>query len=125
MVDKKDFKITYTRGSGPGGQHRNKVETCVVITHLPTGIQERCDDTRSRGQNEKLAMERITSKLQRIEDSKKHEEQNDLRNELIGGNKKPIRTYNYPRNEVIDHRTGKRANLQKVMNGNIDLLKND
>jgi protein subunit release factor B len=45
-MEKKDLKISYTRGSGPGGQHKNKVETCVTVTHLPTGLSERCQDTR-------------------------------------------------------------------------------
>ena len=118
----KEFKITYTRGTGPGGQHKNKVETCVVITHIPTGMKEKCEDTRSRARNENIAMARL---LRRIEDEKKKvldEKQNDFRREQIE-NKKTKRTYNYTRNEVVDHETGKRANLKKVMDGKIDLLK--
>jgi len=121
-MSKKEFKITYTRGTGPGGQHKNKVETCVVITHVPSGMKEKCEDTRSRDRNEKLAMARL---LRRIEDEKKKlldEKKNDQRKELIK-NKGNLRTYNYPRNEVVDHRTGKRANLKKVMDGDLDLLK--
>lgn len=120
--NKKDFKLTYTRGSGPGGQHKNKVESCVVATHIPTGIQERCEETRSKIKNEKLAIQRILAKLEQIEKNKKHESQNNLRKELILNNK-PIRTYNYARNEVVDHRTGRRANLKKVLDGDLDLLK--
>lgn len=118
----KEFKITYTRGTGPGGQHKNKVETCVVITHIPSGMQEKCEETRSKLQNEKLAMTRL---LRRIEDEKQRlldENKNDQRKKLIK-NKGNLRTYNYPRNEVVDHRTGKRANLKKVMDGDLDLLK--
>ena len=118
----KDFKITYTRGTGPGGQHKNKVETCVVITHIPTGMQEKCEDTRSKIRNEKIAMERL---LRRIEDEKKKlldEKKNEHRRQQIE-NKSTKRTYNYARNEVVDHETGKRANLKKVMDGNIDLLR--
>jgi len=117
-----DFKITYTRGTGPGGQHRNKVETCVIIKHIPTGLQEKCEDTRSKHRNEKLAMERLLIRIDELKQSEKHEKQNDSRREQII-NQKPIRTYNYPRNQVIDHRTGKKADLSKVMNGNLDLLK--
>jgi len=122
VVQSKEFKIKYSRGTGPGGQHKNKVETCVVITHVPSGMKEKCEDTRSRDRNEKLAMARL---LRRIEDEKKKlldEKKNDQRKELIK-NKGNLRTYNYPRNEVVDHRTGKRANLKKVMDGDLDLLK--
>jgi peptide chain release factor 1 len=118
----KEFKITYTKGTGPGGQHKNKVETCVVIKHLPTGMTEKCEDTRSKIRNEKIAMERL---LRRIEDENRRlldEKKNDHRKEQIK-NKKTKRTYNYPRNEVIDHETGKRANLKKVLDGNLDLLR--
>jgi protein subunit release factor A len=119
---KSEFKITYTKGTGPGGQHKNKTETCVVITHIPTGMQEKCEDTRSKIRNEKIAMERLLRRIEdenrRIEDEKK----NEFRKEQIK-DKKAIRTYNYPRNEVVDHRTGKRANLKKVMDGDLDLLK--
>lgn len=117
----KDFKVIYTRGSGPGGQHKNKVETCVVITHIPTGMTERSQDTRSRSQNEKLAMERLQNALQeeyeRQQDEKKARERYDR---ITNG--KVIKTYNYARNEVKDHRTGKKANLKKVLNGNLELL---
>lgn len=119
---KSEFKITYTKGTGPGGQHKNKTETCVVITHIPTGMQEKCEDTRSKIRNEKIAMERL---LRRIEDEKKKlldEKKNEHRKEQIK-DKKTLRTYNYQRNEVVDHRTGKRANLKRVMDGNLDLLK--
>lgn len=121
-MSKKDFKITYTRGTGPGGQHKNKVETCVVITHIPSGMKEKCEETRSKGQNEKLAMARL---LRRIEDEKQRvldEKKNEHRKEQIK-DKGNLRTYNYARNEVVDHSTGKRANLKKVMDGNLDLLK--
>ena len=62
-IDKNQYKVEYTRGTGAGGQHRNKVETCVVITHLATGMQEKCEDQRSRAQNEKIAFERLKAKL--------------------------------------------------------------
>lgn len=121
-MNKKDFKITYTRGTGPGGQHKNKVETCVVIKHIPTGMQEKCEDTRSKERNKNLAMERLLKRIEKQKELEAHEKQNDSRKEQIV-NKKATRTYNYPRNQVTDHRTGKKANLEKVMKGNLDLLK--
>ncbi|GAG81670.1 unnamed protein product, partial [marine sediment metagenome] len=50
----KDFKITCTRGSGPGGQHRNKVESCVIVKHIPTGLQEKCEDTPNQNRNKNI-----------------------------------------------------------------------
>ena len=117
----KDFKIKYTRGSGPGGHHKNKVETCVTVTHISTGFSERCQDTRSRSQNLKLALVRVTARVNANVERIAAEKRSNMRNEQIK-NKKAIRTYNYARNEVIDHRTGVRANLKKVLNGDLGLL---
>jgi peptide chain release factor 1 len=118
----KDFKIIYTRGSGPGGQHKNKVETCVVITHIPTGMTERCQDTRSRYQNEKLAMKRLQKKLDDHVESVMEGLRKLDRDDRIK-NPKVVRTYNFQRNEVKDHLTGKRANLKKVLDGNVELVR--
>ncbi len=82
-MERKDLKIIYTRGSGPGGQHKNKVETCVVVTHIPTGLQERCQDTRSRQRNLNLAKERLEKKIQLQQAIKLQEQKNDHRKELI------------------------------------------
>jgi len=120
-MNKKEFKIIYTRGTGPGGQHKNKVETCVVIKHIPTGMQEKCEDTRSKERNKNLAMERLVKRIEEQKAKEKAKETNDSRKEQITG--KAVRTYNYPRNQVTDHKTGKKANLDKVMKGNLDLLK--
>ena len=115
-----DLKIIYTRGSGPGGQHKNKVETCVVITHVPTGLQERCQDTRSKQQNLELAKERLEKKIQLQEDQRLQEMKNERRKELIR-TQQVVRTYNYTRNEVYDNRTKSRLDLKKFMNGDIEL----
>lgn len=115
IIDKNDFKIITTTGSGPGGQHKNRVQTAVVITHIPTGLQEKCEDTRSQHRNKEIAMDRLLKGIAELKEAKKHEKQNDSRKEQISG--KAVRTYNYPRNQVTDHRTGKKANLDKIMNG--------
>ena len=119
-MEHKDLKIIYTRGSGPGGQHKNKVETCVVVTHVPTGLQERCQDTRSRERNLNLAKERLARKIQLQEDQKLQEQKNDRRKELIQ-TQQVVRTYNYTRNEVYDHRTKTKHDLKKFMKGESDL----
>ena len=120
-MKEKDLHIIYTLGSGPGGQHKNKVETCVVITHIPTGLRERCQDTRSKSRNLKLAKDRLFKKIQKYKDDQIQKANNEKRIELIK-NQKVIRTYNYNRNEIYDHRTKTKANLKKVLNGEIDLL---
>jgi len=120
-IDKNQYKVEYTRGTGAGGQHRNKVETCVVITHLATGMQEKCEDQRSRAQNEKIAFERLKAKLKQRAINIKLEQLNDKRVEAIQSAGR-IRTYNFQRNEVKDHRTGKIAPLDKVLDGNLNLI---
>ena len=118
----KIFEVKYSRGSGPGGQRKNKVETCVEIRHLPSGMSERCQDTPSRARNEKLAMGRLKIRIE----AEKAEIALSARNESRKKQIQPhtvARSYNYARNEVKDHRTGKKANLKKVMDGDIDLLK--
>jgi len=117
----KDFKIVSTCGTGPGGQHRNRHYTAITVTHIPTGLKEKCEDSRSALKNKNLAMERLIKKIEDKKISENHEKQNDFRKELLENNK-TIRTYNYPRNQVIDHRTGKRANLKKFLNGDLNLL---
>ena len=118
----KDINIKYTRGSGPGGQHKNKVETCVVITHIPTGIVERCQETRSRNQNLKLAKERLQKKLIIAKQNELLKLKKIIRDERIA-NSKVIRTYNFPRREVIDHRSKRKADLRKVLDGELNLIR--
>lgn len=118
----KDFKIEVTKGSGPGGQHKNKVETCVKIIHIPTGVTETCQDTRSKNRNLVIAKKRLVDKLTKLEEVKEQEEKNRLRKERIA-NPVRIRTYNYQTKRVIDHRTKKQVDLDKIMNGELNLLK--
>ena len=119
-MEDKDLDIRITRGSGPGGQHKNKVETCVIITHIPTGLQEKCQETRSKIQNLELAKERIKAKVEKLQEQKIQEAKNERRRELIK-NQKVVRTYNSVRNEVYDHRTKTKHDLKKFMRGEIDL----
>jgi len=122
-MDDKDLHIRYTKGTGPGGQHKNKVETCVIVTHIPTGFQVRCQDTRSKIKNLEIAKERLEEKIKREEEKILQDKKNSRRKHLIK-NPKVVRTYNYARNEVYDHRTGKKYNLKKFMDGKIDLSEN-
>jgi len=116
----KDLKIIYTRGSGPGGQHKNKVETCVVITHIPTGLSVRCQETRYKSRNLTIAKDLLKKKIEKQEKEETRVKNNERRLELIK-NFKVVRTYNYTRNEVIDHRRNTKHELKKFMKGEIDL----
>lgn len=116
----KDFNIRVTRGHGPGGQHKNKVETCVIVTHVPTGLQEKCQDTRYKSRNLKIAKERLDKKIVQKYREQIQEAKNKRRKELIR-NHSVIRTYDYNKNEVRDHRTRVKHDLRKFMKGEIDL----
>lgn len=121
-INRKEFDIKYTRGTGPGGQHKNKVETCVIITHIKSGLQEKCEDTRSKSKNEEIAYQRLIKRINEAIKTEKHEQFVKQKNELLKERGR-IRTYNEQRNEVKDHRTGKIAPMDRVLNGEIDLLK--
>jgi protein subunit release factor B len=71
MFPRRDLKITFYRSSGPGGQRKNKVETAVRITHLPTGIIASATESRSQAQNRALALERLAVKLKKLSQKKK------------------------------------------------------
>lgn len=117
MIDG-DFNIRVTRGSGPGGQHRNKVETCVIVTHIPTGITEMCQDSRSQYQNKVMAKERVIARVKKLKEQQRHTKQNEIRKSLIQ-NPKVVRTYSFVRNEVVDHRTKQHYDLTKFLDGKI------
>lgn len=117
MIDG-DFNIRVTRGSGPGGQHRNKVETCVIVTHIPTGITEMCQDSRSQYQNKVMAKERVIARVEKLKEQQRHTKQNEIRKSLIQ-NPKVVRTYSFVRNEVVDHRTKQHYDLTKFLDGKI------
>ena len=114
LFKKEEIEIVITKGSGPGGQKRNKTETAITITHLPTEIVVRNDQTRSKIKNIELAKKQLNSKLYHIIKQRDHNKLNDSRKEAVFSQR--IRTYNFQRNEVFDHRTKKKADLQKVLN---------
>jgi protein subunit release factor A len=111
---KKDFRIQTFKGSGPGGQHRNKVETAVRITHKATGISAESTDSKSQSQNRSNAFLKLSKKLIQHY-TKEHYEEARYRVPP-----ETIRTYNEIRNAVKDHRTGVEANYQSVIDGDID-----
>ena len=123
-VDESELEITTERGTGPGGQARNKTETAVRIVHVPTGLVVKCDLGRSQYQNREVAMAMLRSRLLEDEQNKATQEQNALRRDQVGtgmrGDKK--RTVSVPRDEVVDHETGRRITYKEFLKGKLDLL---
>lgn len=121
MLDKKDLKIEAIRGQGPGGQHRNKTASCIRITHVPTGTQVIIDG-RNQHQNKKKALKVLEERLGKQVADKKAAAKKAIRDEKIKDTRY-IRTYDFKRKEVKDHRTGKVASLKEVLyEGHFELL---
>ena len=122
-IRSEDLKIDTYRASGAGGQHVNKTESAIRITHLPTGIVVQCQSERSQFANKDTAMSMLKSKLIDLKERAHKEKIEDLTGELKDmGWGSQIRSYVFhPYNMVKDHRTGEEtANLNAVMNGEID-----
>jgi len=121
-MNKKVFQIRWTRGQGPGGQHRNKTENCCVLTHIATGITVTYDG-RSRKESQRNAMKLMEQKLKEHREAKNAAKKKERRDEKIK-NEERIRTYDYSRGVVTDHRTGKKASLKDIIiKGLLDKLK--
>ena len=126
-LDMNDLKIDTYRSSGAGGQHVNKTESAIRITHLPTGTVVECQDERSQYKNKDRAMKILRSRLYEAEQEKQAAQQAAQRKSQVGTGDRSgkIRTYNFPQNRVTDHRlTGdaKNFNLDAVLGGNLDPL---
>ena len=119
MADVK--KDTY-RASGAGGQHVNKTESAVRLTHLPTNTVVECQDGRSQHKNYEKALQVLRSRLYQAEQDKLDQERSAQRKSLVssGDRSAKIRTYNYPQGRITDHRINKTMyNLDKFLNGDI------
>lgn len=124
-IDPKDLQIDTYRSGGAGGQHVNKTESAIRITHLPTGIVVECQDERSQHKNKDRAMKVLRSRLL---ERKQREQDAEIAAERkgqvgTGDRSERIRTYNYPQGRVTDHRIGLTLyRLEVVLNGDLDEL---
>ena len=121
-LDMKDIKKDTYRSQGAGGQHVNKTESAVRLTHLPTGLVVECQDGRSQHKNYEQALKVLRSRLYDMEFAKRQEEQAAKRKTMVstGDRSAKIRTYNWPQGRVTDHRIGLTVyNLNDVVGGDI------
>ena len=121
-INKSDLRVDTFRASGAGGQHVNKTDSAIRLTHLPTGIVVECQDERSQHKNRARAMSLLQAKLLDQAQQAQRQEESDTRRKLVGSGDRSekIRTYNYPQGRVTDHRIKLTLyNLPEVMSGDL------
>ena len=124
-IDPKDLQIDTFRASGAGGQHVNKTESAIRITHLPTGLVVECQDERSQYKNKDKAMKVLRSRLYEMEREKQESAEAAARRSQVGSGDRSerIRTYNFPQGRVTDHRIGLTLyKIDAIMDGALDEL---
>ncbi|MFV1997073.1 MAG: peptide chain release factor 1 [Acidiferrobacterales bacterium] len=122
-INTADLRIDTYRASGAGGQHVNKTDSAVRITHLPTGLVIECQDERSQHKNKARAMALLQTRLLNAEQEKQQSEEAETRRQLVGSGDRSerIRTYNFPQGRVTDHRINLTLyKLEQIMSGEMD-----
>ncbi|QQD17646.1 peptide chain release factor 1 [Spongiibacter nanhainus] len=122
-INKADLRIDTFRASGAGGQHVNKTDSAIRITHLPTGVVVECQDERSQHKNRARAMSLLAAKLNDAQVSQQQQAQADQRRNLVGSGDRSerIRTYNFPQGRVTDHRINLTLyKLDEFVQGDVD-----
>jgi len=125
QIDPNDLQIDTYRASGAGGQHVNKTESAIRITHIPTGIVVTCQDERSQHKNRDKAMRILRSKLYEMAQQQQESEIAQTRRSQVGTGERSerIRTYNFPQGRVSDHRIGLTLyKIGEIMDGDLDEL---
>lgn len=124
-INPADLKIDTFRASGAGGQHVNKTDSAIRITHLPSGVVVECQDERSQHKNKARAMSMLASRLLADAEGKQKAEQEATRRDLVGTGDRSdrIRTYNFPQGRMTDHRINLTLyKLDEVMQGELDQI---
>ncbi|MGI9249731.1 MAG: peptide chain release factor 1 [Pseudohongiellaceae bacterium] len=124
-IDKADLRVDTFRASGAGGQHVNKTDSAIRITHIPTGLVVECQDERSQHKNRARAMSLLQARLLDQAQQAKRQEESATRRQLVGSGDRSekIRTYNYPQARVTDHRIKLTLyNLPEIMAGDLDAI---
>ena len=122
-INPTDLQIDTFRASGAGGQHVNKTESAIRVTHLPTGLVVECQDERSQHKNRERALKILRSRLADIEREKQEAAVASERKSQVGTGDRSerIRTYNFPQGRVTDHRIGLTLyKLEQLLNGDLD-----
>ncbi|RUM93597.1 MAG: peptide chain release factor 1 [Thiothrix sp.] len=126
-INPADLRIDTYRASGAGGQHVNKTDSAVRLTHLPTGTVVECQDERSQHKNKARAMSLLQARLLEVERQKQMAEETELRKSLVGSGDRSerIRTYNFPQGRVTDHRINLTLyKLDEILGGDLDQVIN-
>jgi len=124
-INPSDLKIDTFRASGAGGQHVNKTDSAIRITHMPTGTVVECQDQRSQHKNKAQAMSVLSARLQAAEDEKRMAEETGMRRNLVasGDRSERVRTYNFPQGRMSEHRINLTLyKLNEIMEGDLDCV---
>jgi len=124
-INPSDLRVDTYRASGAGGQHVNKTDSAIRLTHIPTGTVVECQDERSQHKNRARAMSLLQAKIYDAEKQKQEKEQAAERKSLVGGGDRSerIRTYNFPQGRMTDHRINLTLyKLDEIMQGSLDLV---
>ena len=124
-INPDDLRIDFFRSSGPGGQHVNKTDSAVRLTHLPSGLVVSCQDQKSQHKNKAKAMKVLLSRLLDIQQAEQQSKISEERKTMVGSGDRSerIRTYNFPQGRITDHRIGLTLyKLEGTLQGDIDLL---
>lgn len=124
-INPDDLQIDTFRASGAGGQHVNKTESAIRITHLPTGLVVTCQDEKSQHKNRERAMKILRARLLDLYERERHAEEAEARRMQVGTGDRSerIRTYNFPQGRVTDHRIGLTLyRLEELLDGDLDLI---
>ena len=122
-INMRDVRVDTFRASGAGGQHVNKTDSAVRVTHIPTGTVVECQDGRSQHKNKAQALSVLASRILDAQQQVQHQEQASQRKELVGSGDRSqrIRTYNYPQGRITDHRINLTLyKLSEVMEGELE-----